>query len=176
MRLVPRSRRSVLPQQEDQADSLLYPADFPYAELMPRHSQFEVFSEGAIGRGVRARVDFERGTVMAQFAGHMTSVIMQHTLQVTPTSHVHDPYFIGLLTHSCGPNTFLDMARLEVLALEDISAGTILTVDYATTEDVLFRQFPCHCGSSNCRRWVTGRRERVNAEGRDYLARLQQKT
>jgi hypothetical protein len=37
-------------------------------------------------------------------------------------------------------------------------------MDYAETEDTLFKQFPCSCGSSNCRGWITGRKEMVNGE------------
>jgi hypothetical protein len=32
-------------------------------------------------------------------------------------------------------------------------------MDYAETEDVLFKQFPCSCAAPNCRGWITGRRE-----------------
>ncbi|WP_339138175.1 MAG: hypothetical protein WGN25_08090 [Candidatus Electrothrix sp. GW3-4] len=32
-------------------------------------------------------------------------------------------------------------------------------MDYAETEDVLFKQFPCSCGSPACRLWITGRKE-----------------
>jgi len=32
-------------------------------------------------------------------------------------------------------------------------------MDYAETEDVLFRQFACCCGSEKCRVWITGRKE-----------------
>jgi hypothetical protein len=35
-------------------------------------------------------------------------------------------------------------------------------MDYAETEDVLFKQFPCFCGSPNCRLWITGRKEMIN--------------
>ena len=49
---------------------------------------------------------------------------------------------------------------------------SLLTIDYAETEDVLYRQFACHCGASVCRHWITGRHEAPNAEGRAYLATL----
>jgi hypothetical protein len=39
-----------------------------------------------------------------------------------------------------------------------------LTMDYAQTEDVLYRQFPCSCGAENCRGWITGRKEAPIAE------------
>ena len=174
MRLTSRAHRTIaLPLTEDQSADMIYPDDLPYSPRLPRRSQFDVCDEGSMGRGIRTKVAFERGTVIAEFAGQFTSQVLQHTLQVTPTSHVHDPHFIGLLSHSCAPNSLLDMQGMELLALCDIPAGTLLTVDYALTEDILFRQFPCDCGASNCRGWITGRREKVSAKGRRHLAKRQ---
>jgi hypothetical protein len=53
----------------------------------------------------------------------------------------------------------LDILRFELWALKDIEVGEALSMDYASTEDVLFKQFPCLCGAGNCRGWITGRRE-----------------
>ena len=64
---------------------------------------------------------------------------------------------------------YLDMNEFEVWALRDIEAGHALTMDYASTEDILFRQFPCLCGTPNCRNWITGRKEEVNDEGVAYI-------
>ena len=152
-------------------EALLYPANIAYGDNLPRCSEFEVFSFGRVGLGIRVKRAFTRGTVLAKFTGQLMTSVLQHTLQVTPTSHLHDPHFIGLLSHACAPNCLLDMAQLELLALTDIPAGSTLTVDYALTEDLLFRQFPCDCGAGSCRHWITGRRERVNAEGQEYLSR-----
>jgi len=51
-----------------------------------------------------------------------------------------------------------------------IAAGAWLTLDYASTEDVLFRQFACQCGELNCRGWITGSQEPLNAEGQAFMA------
>ncbi len=61
------------------------------------------------------------------------------------------------------------MTEFELWALRDIDAGQALTMDYAQTEDILFRQFPCLCGTPNCRFWITGRKEEVSPEGLDYI-------
>jgi len=45
--------------------------------------------------------------------------------------------------------------------LKDIPANSFLYMDYAETEDYLFKQFPCSCGSHNCRGWITGKNERL---------------
>jgi len=55
------------------------------------------------------------------------------------------------------------MVELTVTAVQDIPANSFLYMDYAETEYFLFKQFPCSCGSLNCRVWVTGRKEIHNA-------------
>lgn len=125
-----------------------------------------------IGKRVLSRAHFQRGTVVERFSGALTYEVMQHTLQVSPFTHILDTTMVGFLSHSCSPNCLLDMVRLEVLALKDIRPGEILSCDYAVTEDKLFKQFPCSCGSADCRKWISGRRERVNDDGLAYLAEL----
>jgi hypothetical protein len=151
----------------------IYPRDLIIDDTLPNSDQFAVTAvDGRVGRGIRAKIRFERGMRVAKFAGTLSNTVFQHSLQVSPETHLHDPHFVGLLSHSCAPNCVLDMQRLEILALLDIEPGELLTIDYAVTEDTLFRQFPCNCGSSHCRRWITGRREAVNQEGKAYLAEL----
>lgn len=151
----------------------IYPPDFRVDADLPDTDHFDVTSvNGKVGMGVKAKQCFDRGTRVAKFTGLLSNRIMQHTLQVSPQTHLHDPWFVGLLTHSCAPNCVLDMQRLEIWALADIQPGELLTIDYAVTEDVLHRQFACGCGSSACRKWITGRREGPDAMGQAYLAGL----
>ena len=151
----------------------LYPFDLPPDDLYPSDHRFQVYSvRGTIGFGVRSLVGFERGSVIARFTGTLIHHVLQHTLQLSADTHLHDPHFVGLLTHSCSPNCMLDMQRLEVLALADVFPGELITVDYATTEDTLFRQFPCDCGAPNCRGWISGRREPISDDGRLHLSSL----
>lgn len=130
-------------------------------------------TDSEYGLGVRTLVPRGRGEVIHRFTGVVTPELKQHTLQVSPGLHISETKVIGFLSHSCEPDCRLDMARSEVLALRDIRAGDLLTIDYAETEDVLFRQFACHCGAKTCRHWITGRLEAPNAEGQAYLARLE---
>lgn len=154
----------------------LYPADFRVDPELPDADQFAVTTvNGKVGMGVKARQCFGRGVRVAKFTGLLSNRIQQHSLQVSPETHLQDPYFVGLLTHSCAPNCVLDMQRLEVWSLADIEPGELLTIDYAVTEDVLHRQFACGCGSSACRKWITGRREGPNDMGKAYLAGLEAK-
>lgn len=155
----------------------IYPSELQVDNSLPTTDQFAVIAvNGKVGMGVRGKQRFERGTMVARFTGHLSNTILQHTLQVSPQTHLHDPWFVGLLSHSCAPNCVLDMQRLEIWALTDIGSGELLTIDYAVTEDVLHRQFACGCGSSACRKWITGRREKLNEAGRAYLSGVASRT
>lgn len=152
-------------------------AIYPFAELQPKDgyplaADFEIIhtSDGR-GMGVRTRNPLQRGRLVCRVSGYVVTERRLHTLQITGKSHLYDPYFTGLLLHSCDPNVFLDMAEFELWAIKDIPAGELLLMDYASTEDVLMRQFECHCGATNCRGWITGAKERANEAGAAFLAR-----
>lgn len=121
--------------------------------------------------GIQTRIDLDAHQCIARVSGHALNERRPHTLQVSSRIHLLDPWFAGLLAHSCNPNVFLDTTYLELWSVRSIKAGTLLTVDYAHTEDTVYRQFACHCGESNCRGWITGMKESLNAEGRDYVER-----
>lgn len=129
-------------------------------------------TEAQHGLGVRTLIPRRAGEVVHRFSGVITPELRLHSLQVSEHLHISETRFIGFLSHSCDPNCRLDMERFEVEALKDVAAGGLLTIDYAATEDVLYRQFACHCGAESCRHWITGRTETINDEGRDYLATL----
>lgn len=124
----------------------------------------------ARGLGVVTERAAVAGAVLDRFAGTIDGELRQHTLQVAPGRHISGTRFIGFLSHSCAPNCRLDMDRFELVALADIPAGAWLTIDYAATEDRLYRQFACRCGAPRCRHWITGRRELPDAEGLRHLS------
>ena len=139
---------------------MLYPAEFGRDPLFPRAEDFSVvIKDNMVGRGVITHRSWRRGEVLARMAGHVVGEIRQHTLQISPVQHNYDPYFSGYFLHSCSPNVSLDMRQMLVSVLEDIPAGGFLYMDYAETEDFLFKQFPCNCGSPRCRGWIAGRLE-----------------
>lgn len=129
--------------------------------LFPRNDELQIIDTPDAGKAIIALRRYERGEKIGHFTGEVTSEIRQHTLQITPEQHLYDPHFIGYLLHSCDPNCVLDMSQRIAYCVKDIEVGEFITMDYATTEDVLFRQFPCSCMAPNCRGWVTGRAERV---------------
>lgn len=139
-------------------------------ELFPQKGDVELCDTPECGRGVRALRRYKRGEMIGHFTGMVTAELLQHSLQVEPGMNIVDPYFVGYLLHDCDPNVSLDMHQQKVYALKDIEPGSYLSMDYASTEDQLFRQFPCMCDAPNCRLWITGRAETVNEEGLSYLS------
>ena len=62
------------------------------------------------------------------------------------------------INHSCGPNceAMTEGRRIWIYALKDIAVGEELTYDYNLTGDPQDlaeqrREYPCNCGSANCR-------------------------
>lgn len=111
------------------------------------------------GKGVISYRAFRAGDLLCDLQGEIVSEVLQHTLQVAPGKHLLDRDFSGYFLHSCAPNVSVDMQNMKVVALQDIAAGDYLFMDYAETEEVLFKQFQCRCGSANCRGWIKGRNE-----------------
>ena len=139
---------------------MLYPSIYGRDPMFPKATEFKVINKDeASGNGVISYRAFKRGEIIAHMGGEVINEIRQHTLQISPDKHLYDPHFSGYFLHSCTPNISLDMANLTVTALQDIAANSYLYMDYAETEDYLFKQFPCSCGASNCRGWITGRKE-----------------
>jgi len=136
----------------------LYPARFPPNKSYPAVGDFEVkrFSD-EVGMGVISYRGFQPGDLVAAINGDQTSEILQHTLQIREGLHNHDPFFSGYFLHSCSPNVFVDMEKMEVRCLREIKPNEWLYMDYAQTEDHLFACFQCSCASPNCRKVVTGR-------------------
>ncbi len=139
---------------------MLYPREFGSDPLFPKSTDFAVvYKDELTGKGVIAYRAFKRGEVIAKMAGEVVSDIRQHTLQIATHQHLFDPYFSGYFLHSCSPNISLNMRDMTVTALKDIEANSYLYMDYAETEEYLFKQFPCSCGADNCRGWVMGSKD-----------------
>jgi hypothetical protein len=138
----------------------MYPPHFGDNPLFPSKNDFRVVMKNhETGMGVMTFKYIAKGSLVCALAGDIITEIRQHSLQIEPGLHLHDMYFSGYLLHSCSPNLFLDMKKMLVYALKDIQPNEYLTMDYAQTEDFLFKQFPCSCGAENCRQWITGRKE-----------------
>ncbi len=147
----------------------MYPTHFGNNPLFPNKDDFEVIMKNdQSGMGVISYRDFSKGDLIAKMTGQFISDIRQHSLQIDETTHLYDVYFSGYFLHSCDPNITLDMKNLTVHALRDISAYEFLYMDYAETEAVLFKQFPCSCGAPQCRGWITGHSEQADESDPHY--------
>lgn len=138
----------------------MYPECYGNNPLFPSRSDFKIIKrDQTSGLGVISYRSFEAGDFVAALAGQIVTEMTQHTLQIEPGVHLLDLHFCGYFLHSCEPNVSLDMQNMTVHATRSIRPNDHLLMDYAQTEDVLFKQFPCQCASLQCRGWITGRVE-----------------
>jgi SET domain-containing protein len=63
---------------------------------------------------------------------------------------------VGLLNHSCDPNSWVDVEGKCVRALRDIPVGEEITFNYLTTEYDMHAGFQCRCGSPLCYETIRG--------------------
>ena len=151
----------------------IYPfAGLPVRLGFPSCQDFQIIhDERGMATAVVARREFLRISRMCRVSGQLLPYRCRQTRQLQTGIHVYDPRFCGVLEHACDPNVFLDMSELWLWALKDIHSGEHLSIDYASTEDKLLRQFACDCGSSRCRGWITGYDDPPTPEGQRFLQR-----
>ena len=144
---------------------MLYPLNYGSDALFPQSKDFEVVvKDQYVGKGVICYRNFKKGDVIAKMTGDVVNEIRQHTLQIDGDRHLYDIYFSGYFLHSCDPNVSLNMKNMTVVAVKDIDADSFLYMDYAETEDVLYAQFNCGCGTDKCRGWIFGKTETSSQE------------
>ncbi len=132
----------------------------PAFEFEPTRDRFNIVALGEnVGEAVVCLREFAAGEVVFACTGFFSSTVTLFSLQITPTLHLHDPYFYGKLMHSCDPNVRVDVTTRQFIATRAIRAGEPVTLDYAASEDYLFRNFPCRCGAAHCRGIVAGRKQ-----------------
>jgi uncharacterized protein len=142
------------------SNNRFYPNDLPPFKNEPSRDHFEIARVGdSVGEGVKTLVSFEEGDILFQFTGFFSSEITLFSLQVEDGLHLHDPYFMGKVLHSCQPNASVDMHNRTFTAVRHIDAGEFITMDYASTEEELYRTFECSCGAPNCRGMVKGTKQ-----------------
>lgn len=142
---------------KDVQNGRLYPETFPEFEYEPTADRFEIVRTDDYADGLITKTAFHVGEVVFRFTGLMLNEVTLYTLQYLPGYHIHDPYVMGKVLHSCSPNMHCDMESLVFTAVREIEPGEYLTMDYETTEDELYRPFQCMCGSPLCRGVIRGR-------------------
>lgn len=137
-----------------------YPEAMPSFAYEPTPDRFAIARVAdSVGEGVMTFCDFQPGDVLFGFTGFFSSEITQFSLQFREGLHLHDPYFMGKILHSCDPNAICDMEHRLFVARLPIQAGSFITMDYAQTEDYLFKTFECQCNSPQCRGIIKGRKQ-----------------
>ena len=114
---------------------------------------------GGSAYGARLITDqaFRRGDLIYRIEGHrLTEQPTYQTIQVGHNQHIEELGVIAYLNHSCQPNTYIDVTRMEVIAVRDIAAGEELNFFYPSTEWEMDRPFICLCGAPQCVRLVAG--------------------
>ena len=137
-----------------------YPEQLPRFPYEPTRDRFSISSLGNdVGEGVRSLVSFRPGDVVFGFTGFFSNEVTLFSLQLSEGLHLHDPYFYGKLLHSCEPNMRADTVKRQFIAIKPIAKNDLITMDYARTEEYLFRTFPCGCGAKSCRGIVAGSKQ-----------------
>ncbi len=147
--------------KEKNTNLRFYPDFYPSFEGEPTRDKFEIMTTISNGEGLVSLTSFKENGVVFRFAGLLLDEITLFTLQLQPGKHLHDPFCMGKVLHSCDPNMRCDMETRTFTAVKDINPGDFLTMDYDTTEDILFRPFECSCGSENCRGFVSGKKASI---------------
>ncbi|MBI5135188.1 SET domain-containing protein [Candidatus Uhrbacteria bacterium] len=109
--------------------------------------------------GIFAIVPIVRGEIIFYFDRHFVATPTNISMRVDEHRHQlsTDPTLPeNFLNHSCAPTSFVDFEILALKALRDILPGEQITYNYYTSdwddEDV----FECHCGASDCHRYIRG--------------------
>lgn len=134
-----------------------YPSQLPPFPLEPTKDRFAIKKVGdGVGEGVVTLKNINKGEIAFKFTGFIVNKITQYSLTIDERTHVHDPYFMGKVLHSCDPNTVVDMKTLTFTAVKDIKAGDLITMDYDSTEPILFKPFECECDAVDCKGLIKG--------------------
>ncbi|WP_257475507.1 hypothetical protein [Bacillus sp. FDAARGOS_1420] len=134
-----------------------YPKEIPIFYNEPSTEMFEIVITPIFNKGVISKKGFTQGDCLFKFAGKVQDYQTLYTLQLKENIYIEDPYFMGMLLHSCEPNAIVNMDAQEVYALQEINVGDYITIDYLKTEDMLFQSFQCACGLPNCKGYLVGR-------------------
>ena len=122
------------------------------------------------GKGLFAKEAIAKGEVVAIKGGRILTKAEWEGLESELGSaeiQISEQFFIApaqkderegsmlYTNHSCDPNIGIQ-GQIVFVAMRDIAAGEELTHDWATTDD-LYYEIDCNCGSSHCRRRITGK-------------------
>ncbi len=119
------------------------------------------------GFGLYAIEPIPQGELLAMWGGQVVTTDQLGELPVERQTHgiqiQEDLYLVPVthgeladyFNHSCDPNSGLD-TPISMVAMRDIPTGEEVCFDYAMSDSSDYDEFECHCGSTNCRKTITG--------------------
>jgi hypothetical protein len=101
---------------------------------------------------------FKLDAVLCAFSAQATfAEASRLTIQIGINRHITlTPKFLQYTNHSCAPNIFFDTTAMRVIILKDVEPNDELRFYYPSTEWNMAEPFACHCGESNCLRYING--------------------
>lgn len=117
--------------------------------------------------GLFASATIEPGELLVVWGGDIVNyeqlitlptVQQQHSVQVEEGLYlvtVKQPDAGDYINHSCEPNAGLS-GQIAVVAMRDIYPGEEVCYDYAMSDGSPYDLFDCGCGSSYCRKHISG--------------------
>lgn len=119
------------------------------------------------GHTVVAREPIAKGELIVVWSGTlvdgdeleaMPATVKRYSLQVEENHYLvslsdcEPPDYVN---HCCEPNSGLS-GQIALVAMRDILPGEEITYDYAMSDGSSYDEFPCGCGSLECRGRVSG--------------------
>lgn len=165
-----------LPYQISDVPDLTAPAQTDAPKKSAPVRRIQVRRSGVHGKGVYALVDLAEGETLIEYTGEVITwdeAQRRHPHDPADPNHtfyfhIDDGHVIDAkhggnssrwINHSCSPNCEAEETedgRVFIRALRNIPAGDELFYDYGLVVDepytkALKAQYPCWCGSPNCR-------------------------
>jgi hypothetical protein len=137
----------------------MYAANASADQYLSSYPEADLFYSVASGHHyLKANKNFEAGTVITSFrASEILDKPDRYTVQKSGQEHITlDPPYLRYMNHSCAPNCFFDMERMELVALKPIRLGETLNFFYPSTEWEMAEPFQCLCGTANCLGTIRG--------------------
>ncbi len=153
-------------------------------------NKVEVRESGKDRKGVFALQEIAKDEIISIWSGYIVSGDELVSLSETTFKNVYD-YAIDIadnfflvssrdgtledddfFNHSCEPNAGIK-GQSVLVAMRSIAPGEEITYDYAMTDAQSDLSFECHCGSPQCRGYVSSsdwKRRELQQKYRDYFS------
>lgn len=123
---------------------------------MPKFEIYENIETSS--KSLFTRQDFEQRTIISKIDYEkILNAPDMHSIQIGENQHIiPKPHYLKFMNHSCNPNIFLDLNKMEILALRKIKSGEEIVFFYPSTEWKMTEPFNCSCKSNNCLTRIEG--------------------